>query len=152
MDRWAQVLSSSSSSSLRYCRLLLRPQHTLSHLFYLLLHPQQTHPSPVLLPPPSLAVPLSPFFLPFPLSSLSLSAAACVAFTPPATDLFTCNPSLPDLLFLLFLPVLPHAGLFSRMKQEHIEGEMDFKGGPVDKSLRYRSKQQKKKRGDSYAV
>lgn len=39
------LLSFSFFSSLPYCRLLDHPQHTLSHFFYLLLFPQQTHPS-----------------------------------------------------------------------------------------------------------
>lgn len=120
-----------SSSSLRYCRLLLRPQRTLSQLFYLLLLPQQTYHSPVLfLPRPSPAVPLSSShsfthsltLLLFP------SATACRALTLSTTDLFTCDPSLPVLVFAI---------LASRMKQHWIisREKMDSEVGTIDRKF-----------------
>lgn len=86
----SSALSTHSVTSFIYCSSLSR---LIPHLSFGL--------SSLSLLPPSLAVPLSSFhsFSHSLTLSLSPSATACMAFTLPATDLFTCNPSLPVLRF-----------------------------------------------------
>ncbi len=143
----SSALNTQSVTSFIYCSSLSR---LIPHLSFGL--------SSLFLPPPSLAVPLSSFhsFSHCFTLSLSPSATACMAFTPPATDLFTCNPSLLVLLFfLLYLPVLPHVGLFSRKKQHWIilREKLGPETGTVGRKFTVvQDNTTKKKKGDTYSV
>lgn len=142
----SSALSTHSGSSFIYCSSLSR---LIPHLSFGL--------SCLFLPPPSLAVPLSSFHsFSYSLTlSLPPSATACMAFTPPAIDLFTCNPSLPALLFFVILASAASCWTVEQDEAalDHTGEKMDSEAAPVDRKFTVvQDKTTKKKKGDAYAV
>lgn len=126
------------------------PQHTLSHLFYLLLLPQRPHPSPVcwleqpFLPPSTPAVPLSK------LHSFSCSLTLSLSLCLPQICSHTIHLYPPPSFFSLHL--LPEAELqYEAALHLDLDHTEQFEeGGWILKFTVVHSKTRKNKTGDTW--